>query len=72
MVRVWVWVGVGVGHLLAHSEGDLELLGQVGEAVERLYRVTRDDTVAVVMGAHLVQVELSDIALPVLDAVCLW
>ena len=39
-----------------HREGDLELLGQVGAAVERLDRVAGDDAVAVVVGVVVVGV----------------
>mmetsp|Transcript_17947 Transcript_17947/g.40146 ORF Transcript_17947/g.40146 Transcript_17947/m.40146 type:complete len:303 (+) Transcript_17947:1443-2351(+) len=49
------------------SECDLELLGKVGTAVQRLNRVARDDAVAVVVRAHLVQVELINITPVILD-----
>ena len=53
------------GVVAGHGEGNLELLGQVGPAVKRLDRVASDDAFAVVVGAHLVEVELANVALPI-------
>jgi hypothetical protein len=61
-------VDVQVDRVVAgDGERDLELLRQVGAAVERLDRVAGDDAVAIVVGAHLVELELANVALPVLD-----
>lgn len=62
-------VDVQVDRVVArHRHGHLELFRQVGAAVDRLDRVAGDDAVAVVVVAHLVEVKVRDVLLPVLDA----